>query len=920
MKKLLFSAWMLAVGAWCAVAQVTTEPAFITNNYTGKIIITFDPAQGNKGMVGATACYAHTGACTATQDWQCDPEWRSALDKHKMTKVGDKWQLVIDNMYEYYDCLEEGEVITKLAFVFNDGKSGTKEGKTADGKDIFVTVYEAGLNVAFDAPATKSQLVKSGTAITFSAQASESSTLTFSINGTVKKTATGTTLSHSETFSATGNYECIVEAKTTTETAADTITICVANTAAQQTRPAGIVNGIYYDTKDNTKVTLCTYAASKTEPAQNVFVVGDFNNWTISTDYQMKRDGNYFWTEITGLTPQKEYAFQYVVVRSDGKTVRISDLFSEKVLHPDDKYEPTTVDPDIMPYPDGKAEGYVTVIQTDKPQFAWSDATLNFKRPNKNNLIIYEVWVYDFTPDRSYKGLMERLDYIENLGVNALELMPICEFDGNYNWGYSPNHYFAPDRAYGSENDLKTLIDECHKRGIAVILDMVFNHATGLNPMNKLYPYGTELEENPWFNVKAPHTNNVYEDWNHGFPPAHAMFTRALQYWLREYKVDGYRMDLSHGLCDSNPNTSVQNIKDYYENGVKAVSEDAYFILEHWGANMGSERPQLINAGMLCWQNVTNAYCQTAMGWLSNDDFADANKDGYVSYCESHDEERMQYKCKTYGNGAIKTNEDTRLSRIAENVIFNVLLNGSHMIWQYEEIGYDFSINSSLDKPNGTSDDDRCSKKPRPENRGYFQDPRRMAQYTKIAQACQLRTKIMPQVFEGNPTATAITGGKAVRTIQWGNNVFVVANFHPSTAQDATLPQGTWYDYLSGSAATVAGGTSVTLQPGDLKIYTATQQALPTVPDSYDYEYVGLPTIGTDNASRNFIYPTMADDIIYIASDDTPRRIEIVSINGTRAARLESDGTVNVSGLPRGIYLMVVTFDKQQEAFKFIKK
>ncbi len=69
---------MLAVGAWCAVAQVTTEPAFITNNYTGKIIITFDPAQGNKGMVGATACYAHTGACTATQDWQCDPEWRIA--------------------------------------------------------------------------------------------------------------------------------------------------------------------------------------------------------------------------------------------------------------------------------------------------------------------------------------------------------------------------------------------------------------------------------------------------------------------------------------------------------------------------------------------------------------------------------------------------------------------------------------------------------------------------------------------------------------------------------------------------------------------------------------------------------------------------------------------------------------------------
>ena len=94
----------------------------------------------------------------------------------------------------------------------------------------------------------------------------------------------------------------------------------------------------------------------------------------------------------------------------------------------------------------------------------------------------------------------------------------------------------------------KTFIDECHKRGMAVILDMVFNHATGLNPMNKLYPYGSELAQNPWFNVTAPHSDNVYEDWNHGFEPAHEMFTRVFQYWLTEYKIDGFRLDLSHGL------------------------------------------------------------------------------------------------------------------------------------------------------------------------------------------------------------------------------------------------------------------------------------------------------------------------------------------------------------------------------------
>ena len=515
-------------------------------------------------------------------------------------------------------------------------------------------------------------------------------------------------------------------------------------TPIEKPRPAGVSNGIYYG-EDGTSVTLCTYAASKTQSAKRVFLLGDMTNWKLSADYQLYKDGNYFWITLTGLESGKEYRFQYAVERADGVKKQISDLYSEKVLHPDDQYEPKKVDPDLLDYPTGKgADGYVTVIQPGKPQFQWSDATLNFKRPNKNNLVIYELWIYDYTEGRSLKGLMKRLDYIQNLGVNAVELMPICEFDGNYNWGYSPNHYFAPDRAYGSEEMYKTFIDECHKRGIAVILDMVFNHATGLNPMNKLYPYGTDLASNPWFNVNAPHSDNVYEDWNHGFAPAHEMFIRALQYWLKEYKVDGYRLDLSHGLCSDKPNTAVGNLKDYYNKGVKAVSSDAYMILEHWGSNMGSERPELISYGMQCWSNTTNAYCQTAMGWLKDGDgFGEANKDGFVSYCESHDEERMQYKAKKYGNGDLQTNTAARLGRVAENVAFNVLLNGSHMLWMWEEIGYDFSINSDLDHPNAENSSYRCNKKPRPEIRSYFTNSNRVAAFTKCAQVITLRTQLM---------------------------------------------------------------------------------------------------------------------------------------------------------------------------------
>ena len=619
-------------------------------------------------------------------------------------------------------------------------------------------------------------------------------------------------------------------------------------TPIEKQRPAGVSNGIYYGA-DGTSVTLCTYAASKTQSAKRVFLLGDMTDWKLSADYQLYKDGNYFWITLTGLTPGQEYRYQYAVERADGVKKQISDLYSEKVLHPDDQYEPKAVDPNLLAYPTGKgADGYVTVIQPGKPKYQWSDATLNFQRPNKNNLVIYELWIYDYTEGRSLKGLMKRLDYIQNLGVNAIELMPICEFDGNYNWGYSPNHYFAPDRAYGSEEMYKEFIDECHKRGIAVILDMVFNHATGLNPMNKLYPYGTDLANNPWFNVTAPHSDNVYEDWNHGFEPAHEMFIRALKYWLTEYKVDGFRLDLSHGLCSDKPNTSVGNLKDYYDKGVKAVSPTAYMICEHWGSNMGTERPQLISYGMQCWNNTTNAYCQTAMGWLKDGDgFGEANRDGYVSYCESHDEERMQYKCKKYGNGDLQTNTAARLGRIAENVAFNVLLNGSHMLWMWEEIGYDFSINSDVDHPDAYNENYRCNKKPRPEIRGYFTNANRVAAFTKCAQVITLRTQLMPEVFEGNPTSQNISSGNKLRKIQWGSNVFAAANFDVTTNQAVTLPSGTWYDYLGG--ATLASGT-YTLAPGELKVFTGTPVIAPTFSNIQKRDHTGIELTPSESFSK----------------------------------------------------------------------
>lgn len=578
----------------------------------------------------------------------------------------------------------------------------------------------------------------------------------------------------------------------------------------EQARPTGVSNGIYYGA-DGTSVTLCTYAASKTAPANHVFLLGDMTNWQLNNQYQLKRDGNYFWITLTGLTPGQEYRFQYAVERADGKHVQISDLYSEKLLYPDDKYEPKQKDPSLLAYPTSGAEGYVSVLQPGKQAYNWQ--CTNFRRPNKNNLIIYEVWVYDYSTKRSYAGLTEQLDYIESLGVNAIELMPICEFDGNMSWGYNPNHYFAPDKAYGKADDLKALIDACHSRGIAVIMDMVFNHASGLNPMNKLYPYGADLSQNPWFNVTPPHGDNVFEDWNHDFGPAHEMFVRAMKYWIEEYHVDGYRFDLSHGLCGPSYNATT-NLSDYY-NQVMPTHKDAYgtpayLILEHWGSSMGTDRPYLVSRGMQCWTNNSNAYCQTAMGWLKEGDgMGESSKDGYISYTCSHDEERPFYKATQWGAGAIKTDANVRNGRIAANLAMNVLLDGSHMIWQFEEIGYDVSIEYS----------GRTSSKPHPSTKGYLTDAVRMAQKDRIGQICRLRTRELTSVFEGNPTATQIGSGQKVRSVRWGNDVYAVANMD-TTAQTATLPAGTWYDYLDGNQLAAA---TYSLAPGVVKVFTGTQ-------------------------------------------------------------------------------------------------
>src|SRR5690606_13062866 len=297
---------------------------------------------------------------------------------------------------------------------------------------------------------------------------------------------------------------------------------------------------------DDNTVTLLLQAPGK----GYIFVLGDFNEWAPMPDYQMKRDGDYFWLTIDGLETDVEYAYQYYI---DG-ALKLADPFTTKVLdEQNDKYIPETVYPDLKAFPSEYTSGLASVLTTTP--HIYECKVQNFQVPEKENLVIYEVLIRDFTDNGDIKTITDTLDYFVRLGVNAIELMPINEFEGNDSWGYNPSFYFAPDKAYGTMNDYKEFIDACHERGIAVIIDMVLNHSYGESPLVQMYLDGSKpAANNPWYNVSHNMQNPDAQwgyDFNHESPYTQELVDLILEYWITEFKVDGFRFDFTKGFTNT---------------------------------------------------------------------------------------------------------------------------------------------------------------------------------------------------------------------------------------------------------------------------------------------------------------------------------------------------------------------------------
>ncbi|MFM7851979.1 MAG: hypothetical protein ACKO96_08685, partial [Flammeovirgaceae bacterium] len=209
--------------------------------------------------------------------------------------------------------------------------------------DKFIT-FTSGFAVQFSQPTQRSFLVNPGAPISVVANASQSASLTLKVNGTtVSSVANGTSLTYTHTVTETsGSIPVVFEANNGTETKSVSFTYILRSATVQAPIPTGIKNGINY-TADATKATLRLWAPGK----NSVYVLGDFNDWIINANYQMKKSGEFFWLEIAGLTAGVEYAFQYLV----DETVYIADPFADKILDPDDSFIPTATYPNLKPFP-----------------------------------------------------------------------------------------------------------------------------------------------------------------------------------------------------------------------------------------------------------------------------------------------------------------------------------------------------------------------------------------------------------------------------------------------------------------------------------------------------------------------------------------------------------------------------------------
>ncbi len=909
---------------------ITTDPVFPVSS--GQVVVTFNADRGDMGLKDYTGddVYAHTGVITNLSGGQWKyvvATWTTNLPKAKLTKVSaNVYTLSITPSIREYYGVPAGEQILKLAFVFRNS-TGTRTGRDVSGADIFYNVSEeAAFEILFSQPDSYTSLVDPGELIPVQASASVCDSIILYQNGSLLKKVTETTLNHTITASGSGSFKLLVKAWYNNVSKADSAYYFIRTATVTQAVPAGLNPGVNI-TGDNSAVFLL-YAPYKS----SVFLMGDFNNWVHSTEGFMKRspDGEWYWMEVTGLDQDEEYGFQYLIDES----LRVPDPYSTKVLDPwNDKYIDATTYPDLKAYPEGKADNLVSVFQTRPPEYTWKNTS--FAAPGKDTLIIYEMLVRDFVEKHDFKTIRDTLAYFSRLGVNAIELMPVNEFEGNSSWGYNPSMYFAVDKYYGTANDLKELIDSCHSRGIAVILDIVLNHAFGTNPLVRMYWNSSTNQpaaNNPWFNVVSP--NQAFSwgyDFNHMSNQTRAFADSVCHYWIAEFKADGFRFDFTKGFTntpgdgwayDASRIAILKRIGDK----IRTYKPDALLILEHFADN--NEEKELAASGFLLWGSAKFRYQAASTSHSDwNMSIAEASwvnrgwtVPGIVDYMESHDEERIMFLNLDQGEavGGYNIRDlNIALKRIKLTGTFFMLIPGPKMIWQFQELGYDFAKNYN-DDPLG----------PKPIRWDYYNVAARKNLFDNFSALTELK-KSYPAFSSDNFSIYESGETKRLNIQHSDMDVVVLGNFDlfPREIAPNFTRTGTWYEFFRGTAmdvGTANQNTPISLQQGEYRLYTSKQVARPSfltgINDQPVYD-------GSSEALFNVFPNPFSEEAVIMFTGEyeyQPHTVEMFSADGSRVWLKAVPAGINElpiegAGLAPGVYFLKVTSGRVSSVRKVVR-
>ncbi|MDT0558936.1 alpha-amylase family glycosyl hydrolase [Ichthyenterobacterium sp. W332] len=797
-------------------------------------------------------------------------EWTNSSETQIMTNNGDG-----TFSYTLTPTLFYGDTGISQIGMLVKAKDGTGDKKTQDN-----LVAVGRVRVDLTSPTDDFVLLSSGSNLSISGTISEAGSTTVAgsyevfyndisvTSGTCGFPTCNTTLTN---ITESGIVRFVGTPPGSMDSAEATFQVFIIPTVTEQSLPVGLKEGINYGT-DPTKVTLVLNAPGK----EFVQIAGSWNNYNPSSSDVMRRDPStgIYWLEISGLTSGQIETYQYWVfdtnpIADSPTLVKAADPYSSLVLSPfDDPFIPSSTFPNLPIYPDGQ-EREVTVLQTGQTPYNW--VVDNFNKPKEEDLIIYEVLVRDFDADRNYQDLIDRIDYFKDLKVNAIELMPVMEFEGNESWGYNTAFHMALDKFYGTPEKFKELVDVCHQNGIAVILDIAFNHAFGRNPLVRMWMddpdgdgWGGPATNNPYFNVFPTHAFNVGSDFDHSNPLTRTYVKNVIQYWIEEYKIDGYRWDLTKGFTQNCGNGTfdgdfgctqvyqqdrIDVLKEYVDH-TWSIDPDHYAIFEHLG-NDDEEREWAnyrLNEGkgVMMWGKMTDQYNQLTMGFSSNTNFdrvghlahSGFNGKRVIGYPESHDEERLMYKNLEFGNNSTGShnvrNLGTALSRMSALGAVSVLVPGPKMIWHFGALGMEnsiFTCNSGIvNLPGGNDGDCKLDTKPQPQwVNNWLGDVNRKKIYDDWSRMHTL--KINEPVFEGDYAINS--GGLLPRIYVFDNtlpsnelrNVVILANFDV-LAQNITpdFPfTGTWYDLMDESGSTSINVSSTTaainLQPGEFRVY-----------------------------------------------------------------------------------------------------